>query len=839
MRFLSKEEVLQLLHKKFVKRILAAVLLILNIAGWLARAYVNLYVLLFLGIILLYIVTDWFSTDKSWRTKCKVLLGVFILTLVGYCNPSQYTAQVVYSGENSVDEVWLVYHVDDMYDWCNELETKGKLFELNDEFFETDEVVISFYLPDEQEENQYEIEAFKVYSDGFLIGSMSGEEMLRSCRDIENLTYEVTNGNVATISCTDWYARMYLDEVFAGKVDSYKSFDCANVLCAIYYVSIFLLINKLLNLLIKLLKVYEGENKWKHICINSGVLLCAAVGEELFIEIVSGSIGDISILALCLNVVLLWGVNLLLYAMTNLKISIYTTAILSAIIGIANYFTLSYRGTPIMPWDIYSINTALDVAGNYNIYISQKMMAELLIIVTPVMLATKVEKYTKTFGAKRGMERGGSLLVACLFIGALMNDSFVKNLGIVEDVYQQVDNYAVNGWGLATTMNLKYVKIDRPEAFSERKVEEILSDYETESNPVEQEDLPNVVIILNESFADMQSLYQIEMNGEVMPFVSSLSGDNVAKGTCTVSQNGGGTCNTEYELLMGSTMAFLPSGSIAFQQYMPEEQYSLIHMLNNAGYNSIGMHPMKGSNWSRTSAYPLLQFNESYFEENLESIEYIRDYPSDEYCYQWVIEQFEEKEEDEQLALYVMTVQNHGGYEDSLYEGDISVNGSQSSLAWNQYLSLVRESDRALEELFAYFENSDEDVVVLFMGDHQPALQPEEWMECEVNFPEKYQVPYVLWNNYGRKMEVPEEISVNYMGTYLLKNCGIQRSLYFDFLESMSQEIPIINSAIYTDSNGEIHYLANKEYNEWIEEYRILQYGLTSNEVINKQDYYE
>lgn len=124
MRFLSKEEVLLLLQKKFDKKILVAVLLVLNLTGWITRADVNQYVLLFLGIALLYVVTDCFSTDKSWRTKCKVLLSVCVLTIVGYCNPSQYTAQVVYSGENLVDEVWLVYHVDDMYDWCNELEPK-------------------------------------------------------------------------------------------------------------------------------------------------------------------------------------------------------------------------------------------------------------------------------------------------------------------------------------------------------------------------------------------------------------------------------------------------------------------------------------------------------------------------------------------------------------------------------------------------------------------------------------------------------------------------------------------------------------------------------------------
>lgn len=827
------------LCRKVDKRIVAIVLFALNLIGWLLKAYANQYVLLFLGIAWLYVLTDWLSTDEKVWGKCKVLLGVCIFAIIGYLNPSEYTGELVHNGKDLLDEVWVVYQSKDVYAWCNELESKGKLVELPDEFFVTDEVVISFFLTDVQEANQYEIDAFKVYSNGFWIGSISGNEMMLTCQNVENLSYEEPKENELSIRCTDWYARMYLKQAFAERVDGYKNADFSNELYAIYFVSVFLLISHLLTLFINLLKLCNEENKWKRIGINSGVLLCAALGQELFIETVSGSIDDISPLAFGLNIILFLGINLLLYAITNLKVSICITTLLSAIIGIANYYTLSYRGTPILPWDIYSINTALDVAGNYNIYISQKMLCLLLIVVIPAMFAIKVANNTKLHDAKRWLEKGISLLVAILFIGISTNDSFVKSLGIVENEFEQVSNYAVNGWGLATALNLKYLKIDKPDEFSEDKIQEILSEYEVEEDSIEQEDLPNIIIILNESFADMQSVYQMETNQEVMPFINSLSGENVAKGMCTVSQIGGGTCNSEYEFLMGSTMAFLPSGSITFQQYIMDEQYSLINILNNAGYNSMGMHPMTGSNWNRTKAYPLLQFNDSFFSEELEGIEYIRGYASDAYCYQWVIDQFEEKEEDERLALYIMTVQNHGGYEDTSYTGDISVNGSQNSVAWDQYLSLINESDRALEGLLSYFEESDEEVVVLFMGDHQPSLQPEEWMEYEMNFQDKFEVPYVLWNNYGQKMDVPEKISINYMASYLLKNCGIQQSSYYNFLESMSQEIPVINADLYIDSNGQVHYWQDQEYNQWIEEYRILQYGLNSDEVIHKQDYYE
>lgn len=36
-----------------------------------------------------------------------------------------------------------------------------------------------------------------------------------------------------------------------------------------------------------------------------------------------------------------------------------------AIIGVGNYFVVMFRSNPIVPWDIYSFETAMSVADNY------------------------------------------------------------------------------------------------------------------------------------------------------------------------------------------------------------------------------------------------------------------------------------------------------------------------------------------------------------------------------------------------------------------------------------------------------------------------------------------
>ena len=68
-----------------------------------------------------------------------------------------------------------------------------------------------------------------------------------------------------------------------------------------------------------------------------------------------------------------------------------------------------------------------------------------------------------------------------------------------------------------------------------------------------------------------------------------------------------------------------------------------------------------------------------------------------------------------------MTIQNHGGYEDEDYETTVQVNEVPGEYPQaEQYLSLTKKSDEALEYLIDYFSQQEEPVVILFFGDHWP-----------------------------------------------------------------------------------------------------------------------
>ena len=70
-----------------------------------------------------------------------------------------------------------------------------------------------------------------------------------------------------------------------------------------------------------------------------------------------------------------------------------------------------------------------------------------------------------------------------------------------------------------------------------------------------------------------------------------------------------------------------------------------------------------------------------------------------------------------------ISMQNHGGYTEKYDNFDEKVRLLGLNYPdVNQYLSLVHESDSALEYLISYFQNVEDPVEIVFFGDHQPSL---------------------------------------------------------------------------------------------------------------------
>ena len=147
-------------------------------------------------------------------------------------------------------------------------------------------------------------------------------------------------------------------------------------------------------------------------------------------------------------------------------------------------------------------------------------------------------------------------------------------------------------------------------------------------------------------------------------------------------------------------------------------------------------------------------------------------------------------------------------------------------------------------ELLDYFRNVDEDVVIVFFGDHYPHIGGfyDEMLGKNINdlpieeFCHSHQTPYFIWANYDIESKEDSNISLNYIGNELMDVCGLPKSDYMNFLEEQRENLPIITSFGYVDGNGEWHKKTDSadDDTEEMKKYRYLQYYRMFDEKSNK-----
>ena len=197
----------------------------------------------------------------------------------------------------------------------------------------------------------------------------------------------------------------------------------------------------------------------------------------------------------------------------------------------------------------------------------------------------------------------------CVFVNMLQDDDFQTEYYLYPFLFTPGYMTQVNGMAVTFAMDLEYLAIDKPSGYNADEAKEELAEYadaETETN----QKLPNIIVIMDEAFADLKVLDEFYTNVDYMPFVHSMQNgkENTVSGYLNVSVCGGNTANSEFEFLTGITMAFLPTGSIPYQQYIKQDIPSLASYLSGLGYQTYAQHPYLASGWNRDKVYEWMGF---------------------------------------------------------------------------------------------------------------------------------------------------------------------------------------------------------------------------------------
>lgn len=546
-----------------------------------------------------------------------------------------------------------------------------------------------------------------------------------------------------------------------------------------------------------------------------------------------------------LNILLFEALMLaLFFAIGNLMIALEVETAFFAFAGFMNYMLLQFRSTPIVPWDWFSIGTGVSVLDNYHLIIEKRQVIVFLLFALLFILQWPAQWRLWGKTRKKVLTRIiGFLTSFGLFCGLtrwIQTDDGVEKWNLYPFLFTPEIMAMRNGFFATYLMDLQYLVVEKPEGYSIEAAQELIEaaglDHNAQAHAGAEPVFPTIIVIMDEAFSDLSILGEFETNEDPMPFVHSLQqgAENTVTGNLAVSVKGGNTANTEFEFLTGCTMAFLPEGSIPYQQYLMKPMSdALPNALKAYGYTSTAIHPYRVAGWSRTSAYPKMGFDTMLFEDSFLAPVRIRDYISDQSDFEKLIELYEAKKGDGPQLLFNVTMQNHGGYGESYpnFPETITAEGLGSATL-DRYLSLIRITDDELKNLVAYFENETEPVAIVFFGDHQPndavvspilaANGKSADTLSEEDEQKRYIVPYVIWANYDIGEQSGADTSANYLAAETLEILGVPVTDYESFLLWEKIQFPVLSGRQMTKADGEV--TRAQEHKDETLDYRTVQY---------------
>lgn len=265
--------------------------------------------------------------------------------------------------------------------------------------------------------------------------------------------------------------------------------------------------------------------------------------------------------------------------------------------------------------------------------------------------------------------------------------------------------------------------------------------------------LPDIVVVQSESFFDPARLNGIEA-GATLQNYRALAARSV-HGDLRVPAYGGGTIRTEFEVLSGLSMRYFPQDEYPYFRLADRPLRGLTSILNARGYHTVAIHPNDPAFWNRKSALQSMGFAEFRSISDFDRAQRDGWFISDSELTQSVLRQL--PDEGPPRFVFAISMGAHGPYD----ETPINDRARRDAIAvpaelkpsratrLRTYLYLLENADNALGELAAALERRPRRTLLLFYGDHLPAL-PKTYAQLGFRdgaSPNAQAVPWLLFDN--------------------------------------------------------------------------------------------
>lgn len=497
------------------------------------------------------------------------------------------------------------------------------------------------------------------------------------------------------------------------------------------------------------------------------------------------------------TLIILFTLSICLAVKKRLTMLFFLTVVWSGL-GIANCILLGYRSSPLSAIDFTIVKSAL---GLFTLYLSVPqivliIIAVLLFVGLMVLLYIKCPKcrvqYRKSLGCIAML---GAVLLAANFLATKLN-------AVEYSSGELADTYNSYGFAYCFTRSLVSQGIKRPNDYSSDKLDalrESLAEDETTDAPETLPDAPddetlssekpNIIFVQLESFFDLRRVDWLNTSAEVTPNFNKLK-DSGVSGYLRMENVGGGTANSEFEVLTGMDLDHFGLGEYPYTTVLGSRACeSIAYDLKAEGYGTHALHNHTATFYNRHIVYSNLGFDSFTPAEMMSELTYNPlGWERDEVLTDEIISALDSTGGSD--FVFAVTVQGHGKYPEELPEADdsypdyemeypredfIRVSGcdDEKKLAqFTYYSNQLCETDDFIGELIEALDERGEPCVVVFYGDHLPAL-PLTDDEVDGTL---FDTDWAVWTNtelFDEEREGKKDFEAYMLSSYILSVCDI------------------------------------------------------------------
>ena len=529
---------------------------------------------------------------------------------------------------------------------------------------------------------------------------------------------------------------------------------------------------------------------------------------------------------------------LLYFIFGRLWVSFTITSILTVSMTLINYFKIAFRNDPFIAEDVTLFFEAAEMGQQYHIAFTLKTYVYIACCIAGIIFCVLFAKgrlrssHLRLLGAVSTV----AVMVFC-FTNFYMSDNIYDNVTRNEALISKWSSNQVffsKGFIYPFIHSIKDNIDTSPPGYNQKEAEAALMSYEYSNIPENQK--VNIISIMLEAYSDFSEFDQIEFNIDVYEKLHALEAESWS-GTLINNIFAGGTIDTERSFITG----FTELGS--FRQLTN----SYVYYLREQGYYTEGTHGCYAWFYNRENINENLGFENYYFVENYYAEDTGGGVAYDNLFIPSIIDLYEEHrtQSDQPYFSFNVSYQGHGPYDtESTVDTQYIINKGYSDAEYNilnNYFASIYDTNEHLWELFNYFRDCNDPVVLVVFGDHKPWLGDGSYVYndlginldpgTEDGFYNYYSTPYLIWANDAAKTALGTDL-VGDGGSF--SPCFLMQEMFSQFgwggnefmkaSADLRTRMDVVNTTGIYRVNGELTMELSDEDSHYLNEYRKLEY---------------